>query len=271
VPDETPSYEPMLAAFHRAFAVELRAMLDTLPVTRGHKVLDMACGDGVYSRWLADRVGADGQVVAVDLMPAYLDIARETGGGSSVISFAAAAIEALPFADDTFDLCWCAQSLYSLADPTDALRQLRRIAKPGGVVAVLEEDTLHTVILPWPPELELAVRVAELQALAETADKPRRFYVGRSLGRVFREAGLERGSTRTFATDRVQPLGEDERVFFTEYLRRLAERVDAYLDRRFRPRFEQLVDPRSEGFLLDDPDLTTTSISYVVWGRKPSL
>src|ERR1035437_8054189 len=79
-----PSYEPMLAAYHRAFAAELRAMVATLPITEGQNVLDMACGDGVYSPWLAELVGSGGRVVAVDVIPEYLDIAREEAAKSAL-------------------------------------------------------------------------------------------------------------------------------------------------------------------------------------------
>src|SRR4051812_38665309 len=119
-----PSYEPMLAAYHRAFAPELRAMVGTLPLSEGQAVLDMACGDGVYSPWLAERVGPTGRVVAVDVMPEYLDLARKTAASSplaSIIEFTAAPIESLPFDEATFDLCWCAQSFYSLPDPVEAV------------------------------------------------------------------------------------------------------------------------------------------------------
>jgi len=268
-----PSYEPMLAAYHRAFAPELRAMVGTLPIAEGEIVLDMACGDGVYSPWLAELVGSAGWVVAVDVMPEYLDLARKETARSPlarIIEFSAASIELLPFKNDTFDLCWCAQSLYSLPDPVDSLRQMLCVTKPGGVVAVMEEDTLHNVILPWPIEVELSVRVAELRALTDTSDKPRKFYVGRQLRRLFRRAGLDGIQTRTFASDRVAPLGSNERTFLTEYLKSLSELIATYLDGQIRSEFDRLVDPHSSEFMLDDADLTTTCINYVVWGRKPS-
>ena len=132
----------------------------------------------------------------------------------------------------------------------------------------MEEDTLHNVILPWPIEVELSVRVAELQALTDTSDKPRKFYVGRQLRRVFRKAGLERIEMCTFASDRVAPLGPNERTFFTEYLKSLSERIAMYLDGPIRAEFDRLVDPNSSGFILDDSDLMATCIDYVVWGRK---
>lgn len=268
-----PAYEPMLAAYHRAFARELRSMLDVLPLAPGQSVLDMACGDGVYSPWLADKVGQAGRVVAVDVMPEYLELARKESAKSTsanVIEFVAASIESLPFDDGTFDLVWCAQSLYSLPEPVAALKHMLRVAKPGGVVAVLEGDTLHHVILPWPIEVELSVRAAELQAVAEKIDAPRKFYVSRQLRHVFRQAGITDVETRTFATDRHAPLGPDERTYFAEYLKGLTHRVDRYFQGPIRKDYDRMIDPEAGANLLDDPDLTATCIDQVVWGRKPS-
>jgi ubiquinone/menaquinone biosynthesis C-methylase UbiE len=112
--------------------------------------------------------------VAVDKVPEYLDVARAANPGGRV-EFVCAPVEALPFPEGTFDLCWCAQSLYSLPDPVEALRHMLRVTRPGGLVAVLEADSLHHAILPWPAEVELAVRAAELRALAEESDRPRKF------------------------------------------------------------------------------------------------
>ena len=270
--DALPEYQTMLGAYHRAFARELRAMIDVLPLEPGRSVIDMACGDGVYSPWLAERVAESGRVVAVDVSEAYLAAARATSDESNTkhpIVRVRASIDALPFPDDTFDLVWCAQSLYSLPEPVSALRRMARVVRPGGLVAVLENDTLHQVILPWPIEIELSVRAAELRAHADESDQPRKYYVGRILRRVLREAGLTRIEARTFATDRAGPLGDDERIYFAEYLGRLAERIAPFLDGAIRGRFGRLVDPASGGYLLDDPDFAATCIDHVVWGRKP--
>ena len=272
MPSNVPAYEPMLAAYHRAYASELRGMVAAMPLSAGQSALDMACGDGVYSPMLADRVGPSGRVVGVDVMPAYLDIARREAAKSplgGIIEFVAAPIENLPFDDGTFDLSWCAQSLYSLPEPVSALGHLLRVTRPGGVVAVLEADTLHHVLLPWPIEVEISVRAAELRALADASDAPRKFYVGRDLRAVFRKAGLERIEGRTFATDRFAPLDQDVRTYLAESFKGLSKRIGPYLDGPIRERFVRLIDPDSGTYLLDDPDLTVTCIDHVVWGRRP--
>jgi len=138
----------------------------------------------------------------------------------------------------------------------------------GGTVAVLENDTMHHILLPWPVEIELAVRRAELLGLVEESDKPRRFYVGRQLCQVFRAAGLVNCQRRTWATNRQAPLGPRVRGFLENYLLDLKERALSHLEPAMADRFERLVDPRSDDYLLDGPDLSVTCIDHVVWGTK---
>ena len=163
--NKLPGYAPTLLAYHRAFAEELRETVDGLPIRPGDRVLDLACGDGVYSRWLAERVGDSGSVMAVDLSPAFLELAHRALDGDALadrIEFVQGDLQHLPIPDDAFDLVWCAQNLYSLPDPVDALRRMERAARPGGLVAVFENDEFHHVLLPWPVEIEVAIRRAEL-------------------------------------------------------------------------------------------------------------
>jgi ubiquinone/menaquinone biosynthesis C-methylase UbiE len=270
--DELPDYAPMLADYHRAYAVELRAMIASLPIAPGDRVLDVACGDGSYAGWLAERVGPKGGVWAVDVLPAFLERARRTTRGtptSDRIQFVAGDLARLPFAADSFDLAWCAQSLYSLPDPVSSLRTIRRMIRSGGRVAVLENDSMHHVLLPWPVEIELAVRRAELVDFIEESDRPRKFYVGRELCEVFRAAGLVDCKKRTSATNRQAPLSAPERGFLEAYLRDLTDRAGPHLEPTIAAKLDRLVNPASEQYILGGPDLTVTCIDHVVWGTRP--
>ena len=203
-----PDYDDQLTGFHRAFEHELLSMLDVLPLAPTMRVLDVACGDGFYTRRIADRLGHGGSVTGVDLNIAYLAEARKEASGytgRATIDFVAASVDRLPFSGDTFDFVWCAQSLYSLPDPVVVLRSLARVLRPGGIVAVLENDTMHQVFLPWPARLELPLRAAELRALSEDTHNPSKYYVGRRLPAVLAEAGLEPTKMATQAIDRQAP------------------------------------------------------------------
>src|SRR5690349_3415430 len=97
--DELPGYAGMLHAYHHSLDAELRAMIATLPLSPDSRVLDVASGDGCYSIWLAEHAG---QVVGVDLSPAYLDRARWAAMASphaARINFQCGDVAALPFED----------------------------------------------------------------------------------------------------------------------------------------------------------------------------
>lgn len=108
----------------------------------------------------------------------------------------------------------------------------------------------------------------ELQVFAEESDDPQKFYVGRHLDSEFRKAGLEDIKVRTFAHDRIAPLGSDKRIYFIEHLKELSDKVVKCLNLPVRCRFEALTNPLSEEFLLNAPDLTATCIDQLAWGRK---
>lgn len=269
--DQLPAYAPMLAAYHRAAGGELQRMIADLPLRGGERVLDLACGDGVYSVWLAERVGAGGEVVGVDIAPAYLQRARQHAAASGLdarISFRQGDIARLPFPDDAFDLAWCAHSLYSLPDPVAALRELRRVVRPGGVVAILENDTLHQMLLPWPAELELALRGAQLAALEEQTRMTGKFYIGRNLCSTMLLAGLAQCCVTTYTVDRRAPLSADERVYLEAYLQDLGERARPYLDPAARAAFDLVLKPSSRLYLLDQPGFFMSQLEIVARGVK---
>jgi SAM-dependent methyltransferase len=268
--DELPDYWRMLHAYHRSREAELRSIIAGLPLAAGDLTLDVASGDGCYTLWLAER-GA--QVVGVDLSPAYLEHARNRASASAYaerVRFEQADANALPFADDTFDLTWCAQSFYSLPDPIATLREMVRVTKRGGRVAVLENDTLHHLLLPWPAELELAVRQAQLQALEadHTGRGSDKFYIGRNLCGIFHQCGVESCDVRTFAVERAAPLGDDEELFLRLYFADLRARAWPYLDDDTRAAFDMLFDQQAATYLMRRPDFHLTHIETLAIGHK---
>jgi ubiquinone/menaquinone biosynthesis C-methylase UbiE len=270
---DLPAYAPMLTAYHRAHAAELRAMIADLPLWPGDHVLDMPCGDGAYSVPLAERVGEAGSVVGVDLSASYLDLARAQADRSAYAArmrFQVGDIASLPFDDNSFDLIWCAQSLISLPDPLGALRELQRVARPGGTLAVFENDTLHQVVVPWPAELELAVRQAQLRALAARTPATAKYFIGRDLCGTFSEVGLENCIVTPYTSIRHAPLSADERTYLSWYFDDLRARARPYLPPDIGAWFERLLDPASEEFLLDQQNFYVIYIGMVARGVKPA-
>jgi SAM-dependent methyltransferase len=238
------------------------------------RVLDLACGDGFYTRRIAERLGPGGFITGVDINLAYLSEASVEASrphAHAKIDFVAASFDRLPFPDDTFDLVWCAQSLYTLPDPVVAIGHMARVLRPGGLVAVLENDTLHQVFLPWPVRLELPLRAAELRSFLAGSRNSSKYYVGRRLPAILAAAGLEPLRMTTHAFDRQAPLGEAEQELLQGYLEEVAERVAPYLDAALLQELRQLVDPASPRHLIGQPYLTMTWLNVLAFGRKRSI
>ena len=123
------------------------ALLAAAGLRRGERVLDVACGTGLVSFAAAHAVGPAGQVLGVDLSEGMVDAARlrATRREVSNATFMHMDAEALALPDGVptagFDVALCALGLMYVPDPDQALREMRRVLKPGGrlVVAVWGE------------------------------------------------------------------------------------------------------------------------------------
>jgi ubiquinone/menaquinone biosynthesis C-methylase UbiE len=99
----------------------------------GERVLDVACGTGIVGRLAAPRVGERGTVAGVDLNDGMLDVARAHG---AAIDWQQGDAEALPLADEAFDLVLCQQGLQFFPRRAVALAEMRRVLVPGGRLAL---------------------------------------------------------------------------------------------------------------------------------------
>ena len=121
------------------FAPWAPVLLDAAAVGIGHTVLDVACGTGVVAVAAAERVGPSGAVTGVDINPGMIAIAARTDG----VRWAQADAARLPFPDGGFDRVLCQAGLQFVPDRLGALREMRRVLRPGGRVALLVWRALH--------------------------------------------------------------------------------------------------------------------------------
>ncbi len=102
----------------------------------GERVLDVACGTGVVARLAAVRVGHTGAVAGLDSNPGMLSVARSATHRELAIDWYETGAEAIPLADGSFDVVLCQMGLQFFADRPRALRQMRRVLRPGGRLLV---------------------------------------------------------------------------------------------------------------------------------------
>ncbi|HEV2770506.1 MAG TPA: methyltransferase domain-containing protein, partial [Solirubrobacteraceae bacterium] len=109
-------------------------LLELAPPSDGERVLDAGCGDGNVALELAERGAV---VTACDLSPTLLAAARRRAAAAGAqIDWREGDLEALPFADASFDATWSALAPAFCARPHRALAELMRVTRPGGRIAL---------------------------------------------------------------------------------------------------------------------------------------
>ncbi|QJS09023.1 class I SAM-dependent methyltransferase [Streptomyces argyrophyllae] len=193
-------HESVLRSHTWRTAVNSAAYL--LGVLKPHmRILDIGCGPGTITADLAELV-PDGRVTGVDRAPGVLEQARATAAGRGLtnVDFAVADVHALDYPDDTFCVVHAHQVLQHVGDPVRALREMRRVTKPGGFIAVRDADYAAMTWYPAVPGLDDWLELYERVARANGGEPD----AGRRLAAWARAAGLRDvtagSSTWTFAT-----------------------------------------------------------------------
>ncbi|NUR90760.1 MAG: methyltransferase domain-containing protein, partial [Nonomuraea sp.] len=169
-----------------------------LPHLKPHmSLLDVGSGPGTIT---ADLAGLVGHVTATEVTAEALRLARATIGERDDVDYAVADAHALDFPDDTFCVTHAHQVLQHVADPVQALREMRRVTKPTGYVAARDSDYTAFTWYPLMPELQEWMDLYQRLARANGGEPD----AGRRLLSWARQAGFTdvtaTSSTWCFAT-----------------------------------------------------------------------
>ena len=187
----------------------------------GMTLIDCGCGPGSITADLAKMV-APGQAVGIDLRENALTQGRTLAQqrGVANLEFQAASVYRLPFVDASFDAAFTCAVLQHLSAPVAALREIRRVLKPGGVIGVVDGASTITFRYPTNPLLEAFDKLRGLE---------REYNTGRpsdtlQLRVLLREAGFARTqASGMLGTEAGPPAGclEDTHVVARNHLIRL--------------------------------------------------
>jgi demethylmenaquinone methyltransferase/2-methoxy-6-polyprenyl-1,4-benzoquinol methylase len=115
----------------------------------GMRVLDLAGGTGDLALLFAERVGHGGQVVLTDINDAMLARGRDRMlDAGRLVPAVQCDAEKLPFADASFDRVSIAFGLRNVTHKEEALAEMRRVLRPGGIAAVLEFSRVYAPLAP---------------------------------------------------------------------------------------------------------------------------
>jgi ubiquinone/menaquinone biosynthesis C-methylase UbiE len=254
-PPDMDAYAQRLAVSNPLSEAVIPSAIQALQLPPGSRGLDAGCGIGLQALLLAEAVGPAGQVTGLDLSPQFLVHAREIAekaGLSERISFQQGDVNRLPFDDDTFDWVWSANCVgYHPAEPLPLLRELARVAKPGGSVAILAWSSQQ--LLPGHPLLEARLNATSSGIAPFTKGKRPESHFSRALG-WFREAGLEEPTAQTFVGDAHAPLSDDMRSALMSLLEMRWPGVQSEVTPEDWAQYQRLCEPESPDFILDLPD-----------------
>ena len=252
---------------------EVGAWLD---VDRDARVLDAGCGVGGMATVLA---GLSAALVAVDI---DAENVRETGERLRDAGFAASAdahvadITALEDPEASFDLVWCSRVVHHLPDMLAGVRELARVTKPGGTVAI-REGGFGFRVLPdeigvggrWFEDRLAAAGVARFAPPRNAEDGETPYPWGWS--QLLADAGLTDLRAKTFAFDSLSPLSDDEQAWIEFHWRRWLTHDEsrAALDDDDAEVIETLLNPESEHYIFARSDLHLRSATTVYTGVKP--
>lgn len=265
-----------LVIHDRVFERSHREVADWLQVDAASRVLDAGCGVGGMTAVFAERAR---EVVAVDLDEENVRHTVERLGNQpagAALDVHVGDLTALDDADGSYDLVWCSRVVHHIPDMLEGVRELARVTKPDGTVAI-REGGFGFRVLPddigfgerWFEDRLAAVGVGRFgrPRVPEPDSVPYPF----GWSQLLADAGLEDVRAKTFGFDALSPLSEDERTWVEHHWRRWLNREDwrALLRPEDIEILEALLNPNSGQYLFARSDLHLRAGITIYTGRRP--
>ena len=239
-------------------------------MTPGSRGLDVGCGTGSHTRLLAETVQPGGIVTGIDLSMEAIDQARKAAAGSELenqVSFRIGDMTAIPFEDDFFDWIWSMDCVgYAPVDPLPVIKELVRVVKPGGIIAILAWSSQQ--LLPGYPGLEAKLNATTAGIAPFVNGKKPEAHFLRASG-WFREAGLRNISAHTFVRSVHAPLADEVRAELQALLAMRWPEVDSELSPEDLAEYRRICDPNSDSYIINQPDYLAFFTYTMFQGQLP--
>jgi len=163
------------------------AYFDRLPLVAADAVLAAGCGTGVESRALLRRPDFGGRLVALDQSPGLIETAARLGAAEGLgdrVEYRVGDVHRLDLPDGAFDVVLAHTLLSHVVDPAAALREMTRVTRPGGTVAVFDGDYASLAWAHPDPGLGPAMNAAIIATIAANP------LLVREMPRLLRDLGL---------------------------------------------------------------------------------
>ena len=238
-------------------------LFDRIAFGDGARAIDLGCGPQGVLDLLSERVGLTGSVIGIEKSDQSVAVARRFVADRKLNNVEVvqgdAAATGLP--GDSFDLVHARLVLVNVPYVESVVREMVRLARPGGVVASHEADYLSHICDPPLRAWERLFKIFEEYSRFNGID----LFIGRRTHRLLRELGLVDIQVNPIV--HVYPHGHNRRTIFWDFLQNVRERIlqqGLITESEFSELMGEL-----KGH-LDRPDtLVVSHLFFQVWGRKP--
>jgi SAM-dependent methyltransferase len=245
-------------------APESEALLDRVRLGPGDSAIDLGCGPRGVIELLHARVSPGGRVVGLDSNPTHVAMARELVAERrlSDVEIVGGDARHTGLHGDSFDLVHARTVLITLPEPEQVLTEMVRLARPGGWVASLEPDCEHSIYYPHHPVFD-RLHALFMATFSRNGADP---LIGRRLGELYRQAGLEDVGLDVRAA--VHPADHSRRTIIPDLVRAMRPQILA-LGVADEHELDELNAAAREH--LANPEVVAMQhIRFLVWGRKPT-
>jgi demethylmenaquinone methyltransferase/2-methoxy-6-polyprenyl-1,4-benzoquinol methylase len=241
-----------------------------LNLPSGSQGLDIGCGIGSHTMMMAEVVGSKGHITGIDIEPKFLDYAKriaEKKGLSKILSFKEGNMNNLIFDDKAFDWAWSANLVgYNPSDPLIPLREMIRVVKPGGTIALFIYSS--QMLLPGYPLLEAKLNTTSSGIAPFTSRMRPEFHSLRALG-WFRILGLEDAKVQTFVDNVRSPMNDDIRNALEALIQMRWTNVREELSEEDWIEYQRLCRQESPDYILDLSDYYAFFTYTIFYGQVP--
>ena len=261
-----------LVDHHKTKETERNKMVDDMPLQEGDVVLDLACGPGLWTSLLAEKVGPEGEVVGVDFSTDLIEYARgelktKREQIQDVVRFKEGDLYNIPFENDIFDLVLCGNTFAYITKPFKALEEQKRVTRRGGRVVAKDFDNGIIILHPIKPSFSQKVMAAAAHSLEENPPEPRfDNYIGRKIRGLFLEAGFKHVSNKSYAVRKFSPLSREAKRYIRGTAEWYARIAKPYLSQDELQKWREYFDPNSDHYILDKEEFYLCMVEMLTVG-----